>query len=118
MLAAASILALGVATYALLPSQAPAKAPPMVNSRLATDRPSTVPQSMAQVQMTFAPVVKRVAPAVVNVYTRSVVQQPVNPFFNDPFFRQFFGAQRRHDPYQQPCHSGRHRYRRRAVRQA
>jgi Do/DeqQ family serine protease len=51
-----------------------------------------VPQSMAQVQMTFAPVVKRVAPAVVNVYTRSVVQQPVNPFFSDPFFRQFFGG--------------------------
>ena len=51
-----------------------------------------VPQSMAQVQMTFAPVVKRIAPAVVNVYTRSVVQAPVNPFFSDPFFRQFFGG--------------------------
>jgi Do/DeqQ family serine protease len=51
-----------------------------------------VPQTMSQVQLTFAPVVKRVAPAVVNVYTRSVVQQPVNPFFSDPFFRQFFGG--------------------------
>ncbi|HEX3808986.1 MAG TPA: DegQ family serine endoprotease [Rhizomicrobium sp.] len=54
--------------------------------------PQGVPNSMPQVQLTFAPVVKRVAPAVVNVYARSVVQQQANPLFNDPFFRQFFGA--------------------------
>jgi S1-C subfamily serine protease len=30
-----------------------------------------VPQSMPQVQLTFAPVVKRVAPAVVNVYAQA-----------------------------------------------
>ena len=53
---------------------------------------TSVPQSMAQVQLTFAPLVKRVAPAVVNVYTRTVVQQPTNPFFNDPFFQRFFGV--------------------------
>ncbi|HEY2070881.1 MAG TPA: DegQ family serine endoprotease [Rhizomicrobium sp.] len=51
-----------------------------------------VPQSMGQVQLTFAPVVKRVAPAVVNVYARSIVKQQVNPLFNDPLFQQFFGA--------------------------
>ena len=51
-----------------------------------------VPQSMSAVQMTFAQVVKRVAPAVVNVYARSVVQAQVNPLFNDPLFQQFFGA--------------------------
>ena len=51
-----------------------------------------VPRSMNQISLTFAPVVKRVAPAVVNVYARTVVQQPVNPLFNDPFFRQFFGG--------------------------
>ncbi len=44
-----------------------------------------VPQSSTQIQLTFAPVVKRVAPAVVNVYTRTVVQQRVNPLF-----QQFF----------------------------
>src|SRR5262245_46476006 len=32
-----------------------------------------VPQSLMQVQLSFAPVVKRVASAVVNVYARSVV---------------------------------------------
>ena len=50
-----------------------------------------VPKSMAEVQLSFAPVVKRVAPAVVNVYARSVVRQQVNPIFADPFFQQFFG---------------------------
>jgi serine protease Do len=53
--------------------------------------PPAVPQSMGQVQLTFAPIVKRVAPAVVNVYARSVVQAPMNPFLNDPLFQQFFG---------------------------
>ena len=51
-----------------------------------------VPQSAGQVQLTFAPIVKRVAPAVVNVYARSVVQQPMNPLFADPFFQRFFGG--------------------------
>jgi len=43
----------------------------------------------------FAPVVKKVAPSVVNIFsTRFIKEQPRrNPFFNDPFFRQFFGSQ-------------------------
>jgi serine protease Do len=51
----------------------------------------TVPQSREQVQLSFSPVVKQAAPAVVNIYTRKVVQS-VSPLFNDPFFRQFFGG--------------------------
>ncbi len=51
-----------------------------------------VPQSSTQVQLTFAPIVKRVAPAVVNVYARSIVETPMNPLFTDPFFQRFFGA--------------------------
>ena len=52
-----------------------------------------VPASAAQVKLSFAPIVKQVAPAVVNVYaTRKVVERrSVSPFFNDPFFRRFFG---------------------------
>ena len=46
-----------------------------------------VPQSAAQVQLSFAPVVSKSAPAVVNVYSRRTVRQAVNPFFE-----QFFGA--------------------------
>ncbi len=52
-----------------------------------------VPSSRAEIQLSFAPLVKQVAPAVVNIYTHTVVtqQQPLSPLFNDPFFRQFFG---------------------------
>jgi Do/DeqQ family serine protease len=50
-----------------------------------------VPASREQVTLTFAPVVKRAAPAVVNIYTRKVVQTQRPALFNDPFFRQFFG---------------------------
>jgi Do/DeqQ family serine protease len=50
-----------------------------------------VPESRAELQLSFAPVVQRVAPAVVNVYG---LQTPRNhPFLDDPFFRRFFGGQ-------------------------
>ena len=52
----------------------------------------TVPTSPQQITLTFAPVVKMVAPAVVNIYTKTVVrEQTQSPFFDDPFFKQFFG---------------------------
>jgi Do/DeqQ family serine protease len=50
-----------------------------------------VPASSAQLQLSFAPIVQRVAPAVVNVYASHVVENQ-NPFMADPFFRQFFGG--------------------------
>jgi len=50
-----------------------------------------VPQSRADITMSFAPLVKQVTPAVVNIYTQKAVQQRVSPLFNDPIFRQFFG---------------------------
>jgi Do/DeqQ family serine protease len=53
-----------------------------------------VPTSPQQINLTFAPVVKMVAPAVVNIYTKKVVkQEALSPFFDDPFFKQFFGDQ-------------------------
>lgn len=53
-----------------------------------------VPASAAQMELSFAPVVRKVAPAVVNIYTRRMVtQQAINPFAGDPFFSQFFGHQ-------------------------
>ncbi|MGH8196682.1 MAG: Do family serine endopeptidase [Steroidobacteraceae bacterium] len=42
-------------------------------------------------QPSFAPVIKRVAPAVVNIGVRGTVAAPRNPFFDDPGFRRFFG---------------------------
>jgi serine protease Do len=54
----------------------------------------TVPQSQGQIDLTFAPLVKAAAPAVVNIYTRTVIKErQASPFFDDPFFRQFFGDQ-------------------------
>ncbi|MEO0721404.1 MAG: Do family serine endopeptidase [Pseudomonadota bacterium] len=48
-----------------------------------------MPASQAEIELTFAPLVKQAAPAVVNVYTKKVVRQAASPFANDPFFRQF-----------------------------
>ena len=59
-----------------------------------------VPDSAGAVQLSFAPVVKRVAPAVVNVYASRTIQEEVSPFFSDPFFRQFFGVPRGNQPSQ------------------
>jgi serine protease Do len=53
---------------------------------------AVVPVSSEQVKLSYAPVVKRVSPAVVNIYTRHTVQRAVNPFMNDPFFAPFFGG--------------------------
>ena len=39
----------------------------------------------------LAPIVKRVSPAVVNISTAGHVTVQQSPFFNDPFFQQFFG---------------------------
>ena len=51
-----------------------------------------VPQSKEEIRLSFAPLVKRVAPAVVNIYAKRVVRsRRVSPFFNDPMFRRFFG---------------------------
>src|SRR6476620_12345851 len=51
----------------------------------------TVPNSQAEMQISFAPVVKRTAPAVVNVYSQRTVASQTNRYFDDPFFRRFFG---------------------------
>jgi Do/DeqQ family serine protease len=50
-----------------------------------------VPSNRAEMQFSFAPLVKRTAPAVVNVYAERLVQQR-SPFAGDPFFEQFFGG--------------------------
>jgi Do/DeqQ family serine protease len=50
-----------------------------------------VPRTQAEVQASYAPLVRQVAPAVVNVYTRRVVRTARSPLFDDPLFRRFFG---------------------------
>jgi Do/DeqQ family serine protease len=47
--------------------------------------------SQNELRLSYAPLVKQVAPAVVNVYAAKVVQTR-NPLFEDPIFRRFFGV--------------------------
>lgn len=49
-----------------------------------------VPFSYGEMQLSFAPLVRQTAPAVVNVYAAREVRQR-SPFAGDPFFEQFFG---------------------------
>jgi Do/DeqQ family serine protease len=49
------------------------------------------PETREQITFSYAPVVKRAAPAVVNVYVRQHNRQ--NPAFSNPIFEQFFGRQ-------------------------
>lgn len=52
----------------------------------------SVSQNREQVTLSYAPLVKKAAPAVVNIYTRKVVRtRAYSPLFDDPFFRRFFG---------------------------
>jgi Do/DeqQ family serine protease len=50
-----------------------------------------VPASPNEVRLSYAPVVQRVVPSVVNVYGARVVANR-NPFMDDPVFRRFFGG--------------------------
>ncbi len=49
----------------------------------------------ARLSVSFAPVVKKVAPSVVNIYSTRTIRMPqfVHPFLDEPFFRRFFGDQ-------------------------
>ena len=71
------ILALLLVLTAALPAAAETKEPP---------------QTREAVRLTFAPIVRKAAPAVVNVYSRRVVHSQLAPLFNDPFFRRFFNG--------------------------
>ena len=54
----------------------------------------------------FAPMLEPLLPAVVNISTSKVVKSQKgggeNPFFNDPFFRQFFGNRSERTPQANP----------------
>lgn len=57
------------------------QAPPIANVGAV---PSSGPVS-------YADAVKAAAPAVINIYTTKVITQRINPLFEDPIFKQFFG---------------------------
>ena len=58
----------------------------------AAARERVVPHGRDQMLLSFAPLVRASAPAVVSIYTRRTVRQrTVAPLFDDPFFQRFFG---------------------------
>jgi Do/DeqQ family serine protease len=74
------------------PIAALAFALPLLSSLLcAAAQDRRVPSSLNEVRLSFAPVVQRAAPTVVNVYAAKTVAMQ-NPLFDDPLFRRFFGA--------------------------
>ena len=50
------------------------------------------PDSGVPFNGSFAPIVKKVIPSVVNISSTHIVQTPLNPLFEDPFFKRFFGG--------------------------
>jgi len=52
-----------------------------------------VPFGRQEIELSFAPLVKATAPAVVNVYASQQARAVRSPFEGDPFFEQFFGRQ-------------------------
>jgi S1-C subfamily serine protease len=56
---------------------------------VSTEAPPANAQTLSM--PTLAPLVRRVAPAVVSIAIKGRVAMEQNPLFNDPFFRQFFG---------------------------
>jgi Do/DeqQ family serine protease len=63
----------------------------MLASAPASGQRREPPPSREAAQYSFSPIVKKAAPAVVNVYVRARVATFVSPFADDPLFRRFFG---------------------------
>ena len=70
---AALLIAVGIATPALA-------------------REPEVPSGREQIQLSFAPLVKRASPAVVNIYTKTRIRTQRPSFLDDPVFRTKIGA--------------------------
>jgi Do/DeqQ family serine protease len=64
-----------------------------------------VPSSLNDIRLSYAPIVQRAAPTVVNVYAAKTVAAQ-NPFLDDPIFRRFFGQQGGGEQVQRSLGSG------------
>ncbi|MGL4397286.1 MAG: Do family serine endopeptidase [Hyphomicrobium sp.] len=85
-------LLLAVALVGRNGGTAPLAAPAQAREDGATAE-RVVPPTREAAQYSFAPIVRKAAPAVVNVYVRARVQTFNSPFADDPWFRRFFGEQ-------------------------
>ena len=77
---------------------------PVLGSSPATPNAAASPNEKAAQNpnaLGFAPVLKPALAAVVSITSSRMVKVPQSPFFNDPFFQQFFGGQMPSGPQQQ-----------------
>ena len=96
ILIAGAVTGLGVSVWAGYPALgAPHEIPIYVAQNVPAGK--DVPGN----QMGFASILKPALPAVVRITSSRVVNVPQSPFFNDPFFRRFFGEQGPRSPQQQ-----------------
>ncbi|HMJ65840.1 MAG TPA: DegQ family serine endoprotease [Candidatus Binatia bacterium] len=91
LLGGATLLIGSTLAFSKLAENETAKAPPV---RLVVDEAPV--KRDGHFTTSFAPVVKKITPAVVNVFTTTApkkqkLQNYQNPLFDDPFFRRFFG---------------------------
>lgn len=63
---------------------------PLVLPRASAQATERVPASEAEISLTFAPLVRASAPAVVNIYTKTVQSSPARSA-REAFFRQYYG---------------------------
>ncbi|WP_100001175.1 DegQ family serine endoprotease [Phyllobacterium zundukense] len=68
-----------------------------LHAQTAIDTTKQLPATRSELQLSFAPLVKQTAGAVVNVYAAHAVKTR-SPFAGDPFFEQFFGGQQFNGP--------------------
>ncbi|MBI5182287.1 MAG: DegQ family serine endoprotease [Nitrospirae bacterium] len=65
--------------------------------------PPKITEQLAQTGQAFVEIAKAVTPAVVNISTVIKSPQQTSPFFDDPFFRRFFGDEfREFEPRKRP----------------
>ncbi len=82
------VLALGL----MLGACSPVRPPEPVAAQPAVAPPARLPPVRSEYRpQSLAPMLDRIVPGVVNISTTSRVRLEVNPLFNDPFFRRFFG---------------------------
>lgn len=80
------------AVLILVQPQLVAKQTPVVELITAPDiRTQHIHTGVNQGPVSYADAVQRATPAVVNINTSKTVTLQPHPFYNDPFFRQFFG---------------------------
>jgi serine protease Do len=48
------------------------------------------PVSKQEINLSFAPIVKKIEPAIVSIYTTQLIERQINPLFDEDFFNQFF----------------------------